>query len=133
MGGALVFGALWRIVHRPRVRDALLMGVGLAVLANSRPYEGLLLSLPVCVYLAVRLLKANGPRLTAVALRLVLPASLLLAVAAAGTCYYYWRVTGSPFRMPYQEARDQYATARIFLWEKPLPVPASATADAQLL
>ena len=26
--------------------------------------------------------------------------------------------------MPYQEARDQYATARIFLWEKPLPVPA---------
>ena len=53
------------------------------------------------------------------ALRLVLPAVLLLAVAAAGTCYYYGRVTGNPLRMPYQEARDQYATARIFLWERP--------------
>ena len=59
-----------------------------------------------------------------VALRLVLPAALVLAVAAAGTCYYYWRVTGNPFRMPYQVARDQYATARIYLWEQPLPVPA---------
>jgi len=56
--------------------------------------------------------------------RLVLPAALLLAVAAAGTCYYYWRVTGNPLRMPYQEARDQYATARIFLWERPNVPPA---------
>jgi hypothetical protein len=78
----------------------------------------------VCVYLAVRLRKLRGGALVSVALRLVLPAALLLAVAAAGTCCYYWRVTGNPFRMPYQVARDQYATARIFLWEQPLPVPA---------
>jgi hypothetical protein len=124
IGGLLVLGTMPRLLRQLRVRDALLLAAGLAILANSRPYEGLLLSVPVCVYLAVRLLKPNGSRLAAVALRLVLPAALLLAVAAAGTCYYYWRVTGNPLRMPYQEARDQYATARIFLWEKPLLVPA---------
>ncbi len=124
IGGLLVLGAMPRLLRKTRVRDALLLAGGIAILANSRPYEGLLLSLPVCVYLAARLLKLRGPALAAVALRLVLPAALLLAVAGAGTCYYYWRVTGNPFRMPYQVSRDQSATARIFLWERPLPVKA---------
>jgi hypothetical protein len=124
IGGLLVLGAMPRLLRKTSVRDALLLAGGMAILANSRPYEGLLLSLPVCAYLAVRLWKPPGPGLAAVSLRLVLPAALLLSCAAAGTCYYYYRVTGNPFRMPYQVARDQYATARIFLWEQPLPVPA---------
>lgn len=37
-GGALVLGAFRRIVRAPRTTDTLLMGVGMAVLANSRPY-----------------------------------------------------------------------------------------------
>jgi hypothetical protein len=120
IGGLLVLGAMPRLLRKIRVRDALLLAGGVAILANSRPYEGFLLSLPVGIWLAVRLLKLRGPALAAAMLRLVLPATLVLAVAGAGTCYYYWRVTGSPFRMPYQVARDQDATARIFLWEQPL-------------
>src|SRR5882672_7415781 len=45
LGGALVLGALPRIEHHRRWRDAAIMAVGLFILANSRPYEGLLLSL----------------------------------------------------------------------------------------
>src|SRR6202022_2909906 len=43
IGGALVLGALARIVKRARIRDALLLALGIAILANSRPYEGFLL------------------------------------------------------------------------------------------
>ncbi len=123
IGGLLVLGALPRIMRRTRLRDTLLMASGIVILANSRPYEGFLLSLAVCIFLLAWIVKKRGPALKIVVIRTVLPALLILAPAGAGMGYYYWRVTGSPFRMPYQVARDQYAPARIFLWEHPNPAP----------
>ncbi len=49
IGGALVLGALPRVMRTARIRDGLWMALGVAILANSRPYEGLLLSVPVAV------------------------------------------------------------------------------------
>src|SRR6266700_2213435 len=51
IGGALVLGALPRIKQRQRVQDALLMALGLVILASSRPYEGFVFSLPVAFLL----------------------------------------------------------------------------------
>src|SRR5271157_5651353 len=60
-GGALVLGALQRIKRSHGVRDAILMGLGFAILANSRPYEGLFFGLPIAGTLAVWMFGKNRP------------------------------------------------------------------------
>ncbi len=123
IGGCLVLGSLPRIKASQRVRDALLMGLGLAVLANSRPYEGFVFSLPIAIVLAVWMRGSNRPGTGVLIRRVVLPLALMLAVTAAGMGYYFWRVTGSPFRMPYQVERQTYAVAPYMIWQHARPEP----------
>jgi hypothetical protein len=127
MGGALVLGSLPRLRRKPQVRHALLLALGLAVMANSRPYEGLVFSIAVAVG-SLFWLNDWGVRnrlLSFVVLfrRVVLPASLVLVIAAAATGYYYWRVTGSPFRMAYAVNRETYAVVPYFLFFSMRAVP----------
>jgi hypothetical protein len=119
-GGALVLGAFPRILRWQRTRDALIMGFGLAILANSRPFEGFLLSLPVAFLLASWLWKhRTRSSLTRVALPLV----LVLAFAAIGTGYYNWRITGNALEMPEVLNRRTYAIAPLFLGQQLRPAP----------
>jgi hypothetical protein len=123
MGGALVFGALRRIVHRPRVRDTLLMGVGFAVLANSRPYEGLLVSLPAGVVLLAWMLGKHGPPVRVSIGRIALPILMILVCTAGAMGWYNLRVIRNAFRMPYQMHEATYAVAPVFLWQHLRPEP----------
>ena len=113
LGGALLFGALRRLLRRPRVRDSLLMGIGLAVPANSRPYEGLVLSLPALALLGTRLLSERDS-LKRITLFRYLPAGVLLACTVAGMAFYNWRVTGRAFELPYYVHEKTYAMKRFF-------------------
>jgi hypothetical protein len=124
MGGALVLGAWPRIRRHPRVRYALLMGAGLAILANSRPYEGLIFSIPIAAALFSWLTRKRGPAFRRSLPRVIVPILLVLLVAAAATGYYYREVTGNAFRMTYQVNRDTYATAPYFIWQTPRHEPA---------
>jgi hypothetical protein len=123
LGGALVLGALPRLKHEHRVRNALLMGLGLAILANSRPYEGLVFSLPVAVALLAWMFGRRGPAFSVSFRQIILPLCLLLGITAAAMGYYNWRVTGNPLKLPYEVSQAQYDPAPYFLWksEKPLP------------
>ena len=122
-GGALVVGALPRIKQRQGAGAALLLGVGLALLANTRPYEGLVFSLPVAAGLLIWLLSSPRPPLAAAFRRVVAPLTLVLVVAGCAMAYYFWRVTGNPFLMPQELNRQTYAVAPYFLWQSPRPVP----------
>jgi hypothetical protein len=120
--GALVLGAMPRIVRKQRARDAVVMAIGLAMLANSRPYEGFVLTLVVAGGLIFCMPKDRAAwRL--VIRRVVLPGMLVLGIAGTATAYYCWRVTGSALRMPQQVNRDTYSVARYFYWQAAYPEP----------
>jgi hypothetical protein len=119
LGGALLLGALPRLQKHGRTRDAIIMSLGLALLANSRPYEGLLLSIPVAAAMALGLFRTRFTGRTVSAV--LVPLIALLALCSVATGYYYYRVTGSPFRMTYEVNREAYAAAPYFRWQDPLP------------
>ncbi len=121
LGGALVLGAFPRIQRSSRVRDALVMAVGLAILANSRPYEGLLLALPVAVAMLRWLIPQRSQRVRRNFARVVLPMAAAIAMFALLTGYYNYRVTGSPVRMAYSVNRSIYSRAPYFVWQAPGP------------
>ena len=123
LGGALVLGALPRLKHEHRVRNAIVMGLGVAILANSRPYEGFIFSIPVAVALFAWMLGRHGPAFSISVRQVVLPLCLLLGLTAAGMGYYNWRVVGTPFKLPYQVSLEQYDHSPLFLWQSERPMP----------
>jgi len=123
VGGALVLGALPRLKRSPRILYAVLMALGLAILANSRPYEGFVFSLPVALALLVWMFGKKRPPLRLLWCRVIAPILLVLTITAAAMSYYCWRVTGNPIEMPYQLERKTYAAAPFFLWQPQAKVP----------
>jgi hypothetical protein len=117
IGGALVLGALPRLMRGARMRNSLLMALGLAILANTRPYESLFFCLPVGVALFAWMLSAKGPPLRHSLLEIVLPLGILVSATAGCMVYYFWRTTGSPFRTPYLVYLNTYMAVPYFPWQ----------------
>lgn len=117
-GGALFYGALPRLMRQLTLRDSLVLGVGLAILANSRPFEGLVVTMPALAVLAVWAFRRGWP-----AARALVPMVAVLAVTAVAMLAYNRAVTGSPWQMPYQLHEAQYAIAPLFLFQKLRPEP----------
>lgn len=110
LGGALLFGALTRLKKSGRPRDAVIFALGLVLLANSRPYEGLVASSPAIVVLAAALFKDRAQwspkRVTAT----VTPVILVLLTAGLSMGYYNESLTGNALRLPYQHWMRLYAS-----------------------
>ena len=117
LGGALIFGALPRIIKRQKPLDALWLALGLAILANSRPFEGLVAGIPVLLVLGIWLLRTRRVTWRVRCRRVVLPLFLFLMLAASWMGLYNFRVTGDPFRLPYQAHESAYAIVPLFLWQ----------------
>jgi hypothetical protein len=123
LGGALVLGALARLLRRARIRDALLLGIGLAILANSRPYEGVIFCLPAAGYFLWWLLGKVPSRDSAAArlTKALLPVSAMLILTASLMGYYNWSLTGDPLLLPHRLNARTYNTPPLFLWQHPDP------------
>jgi hypothetical protein len=121
IGGALLLGALPRLMRLPSVKHATIAAIGMVLLANSRPYEGFLLSLAAfaCLLSWIITKKPNLRRVVGIAI----PALVLLAITVLAMGRYNLKVTGNFGRMPYQVNRAQYGTAPYFIWQKPNHAP----------
>jgi hypothetical protein len=115
-GGALLFGALPRLLRASQPRHALIAALGVVILANTRPYEGAVFTAGVAV-IALRYVRK-------LRLRSILPPMCaVLICAGALMAYYNWRVFGSPTSLPYTVNRRTYAVAPVYLFQSPGPMP----------
>jgi len=123
LGGALVLGALPRLTKTARFRYGLLMAVGIAILVLTRPYEGLLLCLPVAAVLGRWALFGKNRPSPAVLLRRAAVPLLLIAATLAWLGYYDYCAFKSPLTLPYTVDRATYAMAPYFVWQRARPAP----------
>lgn len=121
--GCLVFGALPRLRRDWRIRDALLLGVGIGAQMLSRPYESVILDVAVVLFFlpALRRFVKFAP----VIILAVLPAFALIA-------FHNRAVTGSWTMLPYMLSRYQYGVPTTFTFQ-PKPVAHAQLTAAQQL
>ncbi|REJ96742.1 MAG: hypothetical protein DWQ34_03370 [Planctomycetota bacterium] len=123
LGGALVYGGLIRTVQRPNAWSSIALAAGLVILANSRPFEGLVVSLPAVAVLIGCLLRKRSDDVGDVLRKIVLPAAVVGVPAVAAMLYYNLRLTGDPWKLPYLHHAEEYSVAPNFLWQSLRTVP----------
>jgi hypothetical protein len=119
VGGALVMGAFPRILRRQRTADVFLLGLGVAILANSRPLEGLVFCVPVAASLLIWLLSRKGPPLRITTGHILFPLIGVLLATGVFMGYYNWRVTGNVLVHPHALYDREYVNFPVFAWQTP--------------
>ncbi len=122
-GGALLIGAWRRMWDDPSRRTGATLGVGLALLANSRPYEGLVLTVLLAFATLIQLWRRGQDPRRAIVVQILPSLAAVLAAAASLMLYYNHRTTGDAFRMPYVVHERMYSVAPLFLFQQPSPEP----------
>src|SRR5207248_6305780 len=116
-------------------RDGLILGIGMFILANSRPFEGLLLCVPLAVAVALLLWMIQRSRSGqgAIAIKsVVIPCLLVLLPGAAWMGYYNWRVTGHALLTPYMRHDQIYGRTPHFIWQGLRPAKTYSGPDLAL-
>jgi hypothetical protein len=127
IGGALLIGSLPSLIRRSSFRSGIPAAIGIALLANSRPFEGLLLALLCLGYAAWRIIRGSSTPVAwfhSLWRGIVAPLAMVMVPVGAWMAFYNFRVTGDALLMPYVAHERQYAVASVFFWQKPKTVPA---------
>jgi hypothetical protein len=126
IGGALMLGALGRISKHPTVRNGVVLGSGVAILANSRPYEGLLFCIPAAAWFiwwhaAKNQVSTHSAASPSARIKVLVSILIVVTAAAAFMGYYNRRLTGNALLMPHTLRTRTYHSAALFLWERSRP------------
>ena len=116
-GAALLLGAFVRLNEAFQIKYALIAAAGTVLLANSRPFEGAVLTAVVGLGLITKLVQNKEWRFRPFLMRAILPGFIVLGLGATWTMTYNNAVTGSPFEMPYRVHEAQYGWTPLFLWQ----------------
>ena len=121
LGGALFFGALRRLWAEFCWQNSVWTGVGLVILANSRPLEGALAALPATALFLYQIAKNQRWREPGFWTKVAIPCLAVLALGAFATGSYNRAITGSALKSPYMLHEQQYQESPpfIFLPQRP--------------
>ncbi len=116
---ALVFGSLYRIVERRAGwGSAALLAAGLLLLANSRPFEGLLASLPPAAVFIGWFMRDWRSTWRRKMNDVLIPFLLVAVPGAVCMAIYFHAVTGSWYEMPYTAYDETHQTLPRFIFER---------------
>ncbi|MBV8819849.1 MAG: hypothetical protein JO022_15915, partial [Acidobacteriaceae bacterium] len=115
LAGALVFGAYARLRKRPSISHSTVLGLGLVLLAYTRPLEGFMVGASVMA----ALLWSWRTRPSAELVRAAVPAFVLIGLGLAVLGMYFQAITGSPFHMPYRVNQELYGWPLTLPWDHP--------------
>lgn len=118
--GCLVLGAVPRLARRPAVLPAIAAAVGAMVLANSRPFEGLVTTVAGSAALLWWRRGKRAPRNRREWVASAIAFLGVCAIASAGMAYYNYRVTGKPLLLPYAVYYQQYFVTNQFFYFMPI-------------
>lgn len=121
LGGALCFGGILRIIRTRRISDAVVFAIGLAILSNSRPFEGLLFSLPLILFLVVWSVKkfADFASPMKTLSKVYIPIFFVMLLNFTWLATYNYQVTGNALKLPYIAYNEQYDHTPIFIFQSP--------------
>lgn len=111
IAGCLLLGAVPRLANRVKAKDVAIAAVALVLLANTRPYEGLVMSVAAIAGLLVWRARGHRKFIELVSPRCAIPFLLICGAGALLDGYYNYRVTGNALLMPYTLYARDYTIA----------------------
>lgn len=116
-GASLLLGAFARLNKQFQIKYSLIAAAGTVLLANSRPFEGAILTAIVGLGLVAKLIQNKQWQVRPFLVRVILPGFIVIGLGATWTMTYNNAVTGNPFEMPYKVHEARYGWTPLFLWQ----------------
>jgi hypothetical protein len=111
-------GAFPRILKNWRLREVIPLGLGIAILATSRPVEGFIYCIPVAAGFLWWYVRHRDPARRTKAIRALLALALACVCVVGFVLFCNWRITRNPVLFPTMIEVREYMISPVFVWER---------------